>query len=68
MKRNGSAPYELCVMATGGGAYKFYDMLKDALVVNVLREDEMECLIIGVWCDPFFPCAIWREPRANEWV
>lgn len=48
MKRNGSAPYELCVMATGGGAYKFYDMLKDALGVNVLREDEMECLIIGM--------------------
>ncbi|EGE05796.1 pantothenate kinase [Trichophyton equinum CBS 127.97] len=48
MKRNGSAPYELCVMATGGGAYKFYDMLKDALGVNVLREDEMECLIIGL--------------------
>lgn len=48
MKRNGSAPYELCVMATGGGAYKFYDMLRDALGVNVLREDEMECLIIGV--------------------
>ncbi|KAF3482268.1 uncharacterized protein GIQ15_05027 [Arthroderma uncinatum] len=48
MKRNGSAPYELCVMATGGGAYKYYDMLKDALGVNVLREDEMECLIIGL--------------------
>ncbi|KAM5431688.1 putative pantothenate kinase [Microsporum canis] len=48
MKRNGSVPYELCVMATGGGAYKFYDMLKDALGVNVLREDEMECLIIGL--------------------
>ncbi|KAK2821748.1 hypothetical protein FQN49_007715 [Arthroderma sp. PD_2] len=48
MKRNGSTPYELCVMATGGGAYKYYDMLKDALGVNVLREDEMECLIIGL--------------------
>ena len=44
---NGSNPGELRVMATGGGAYKFYDMIKDALGVDVLREDEMECLIIG---------------------
>lgn len=46
-KLNGSVPSELCVMATGGGAYKFYDKIKDALGVDVLREDEMECLIIG---------------------
>lgn len=38
---------ELCVVATGGGAYKFYDKLKEALNVNILREEEMECLIIG---------------------
>lgn len=44
---NGSKPGELCVMATGGGAYKFYDKIRDALGVDVLREDEMECLIIG---------------------
>jgi hypothetical protein len=44
---NGSKPGELCVMATGGGAYKFYDEIRDALGVDVLREDEMECLIIG---------------------
>lgn len=44
---NGSKPGELRVMATGGGAYKFYDMIRDALGVDVLREDEMECLIIG---------------------
>ena len=44
---NGSRPGELCVMATGGGAYKFYDKIRDALGVDVLREDEMECLIIG---------------------
>lgn len=48
-KRNGSAPYKLTIMATGGGAFKYYDMLKDALGVDVLREDEMECLIIGVY-------------------
>lgn len=44
---NGSRPGELCVMATGGGAYKYYDEMKKVLGVEVLREDEMECLIIG---------------------
>ncbi|MBE3048069.1 type II pantothenate kinase [Candidatus Bathyarchaeota archaeon] len=44
---NGSRPGELCVMATGGGAYKFYDKIREALDVDVIREDEMECLIIG---------------------
>lgn len=44
---NGSRSQELCVMATGGGAYKFYDIIRDALEVEVLREDEMECLIVG---------------------
>ena len=34
-------------MATGGGAYKYYDRMKQVLEVEVLREDEMECLIIG---------------------
>jgi type II pantothenate kinase len=47
-KLNGSRPGELCVMATGGGAYKYYDKIREALEVEVLREDEMECLIIGV--------------------
>jgi type II pantothenate kinase len=46
---NGSRPGELCVMATGGGAYKYYDKIREALGVEVLREDEMECLIIGVY-------------------
>ncbi|KHN98789.1 pantothenate kinase [Metarhizium album ARSEF 1941] len=55
---NGSKPGELCVMATGGGAYKFYDMIRDALGVDVLREDEMECLIIGL---DFFITEIPRE-------
>ncbi|KAF2267943.1 fumble-domain-containing protein [Lojkania enalia] len=45
---NGSAPEELCVMATGGGAFKYYDRIRDALGVEVIREDEMECLIIGL--------------------
>lgn len=46
-KLQGSKPGDLCVMATGGGAYKYYDTLKKALGVEVLREDEMECLIMG---------------------
>lgn len=45
---NGSRPEEFCVMATGGGAYKYYDEMKRVLGVEVLREDEMECLIIGL--------------------
>lgn len=44
---NGSKPDKLCVMATGGGAYKFYERIREQLGVDVLREDEMECLIIG---------------------
>ena len=44
---NGSKPAELCVIATGGGAYKYYERMRDVLGVEVLREDEMECLIIG---------------------
>ncbi|KAF2645137.1 pantothenate kinase 4 [Massarina eburnea CBS 473.64] len=45
---NGAAKDELCVMATGGGAFKFYDQIREALAVKVIREDEMECLIIGL--------------------
>lgn len=55
---NGSKPGELCVMATGGGAYKYHDMIRDELGVDVLREDEMECLIIGL---DFFITEIPRE-------
>ncbi|KZZ93295.1 pantothenate kinase [Moelleriella libera RCEF 2490] len=58
LELNGSQPGELCVMATGGGAYKFYDKIRDALGVDVLREDEMECLIIGL---DFFITEIPRE-------
>lgn len=45
---NGSKGDELCVMATGGGAFKYYDRIREALGVEVIREDEMECLIIGL--------------------
>jgi len=47
MAREGNRPSDLCVMATGGGAYKYYDKIREALGVEVQREDEMECLIIG---------------------
>ena len=45
-------------MATGGGAYKYYDEMKRVLGVEVLREDEMECLIMGL---DFFITEIPRE-------
>ena len=38
----------MVVIATGGGAYKYYDEMKKVLGVEVLREDEMECLIMGL--------------------
>lgn len=37
----------LYVMATGGGAYKYFDKIQEALGVQIYREDEMECLIVG---------------------
>ncbi|KDQ13999.1 hypothetical protein BOTBODRAFT_44913 [Botryobasidium botryosum FD-172 SS1] len=36
------------IMATGGGAHKFYELFSNVLGVEVLREDEMECLIKGL--------------------
>ncbi|OAL49556.1 fumble-domain-containing protein [Pyrenochaeta sp. DS3sAY3a] len=47
-QNNGSRSEELCVMATGGGAFKYYDRITEALGVEVIREEEMECLIIGL--------------------
>ena len=36
------------IMATGGGAHKFYELFQGNLHVEVQREDEMECLIEGL--------------------
>ncbi|KAF9531866.1 fumble-domain-containing protein [Crepidotus variabilis] len=36
------------IMATGGGAHKFYELFHGQLQVEVRREDEMECLIEGL--------------------
>ncbi|KAI8948124.1 fumble-domain-containing protein [Xylaria longipes] len=55
---NGSKPNDLCIMATGGGAFKYHDRIKKALGVDVLSEDEMTCLIIGL---DFFITEIPRE-------
>lgn len=42
MKRN------VKIMATGGGAQKFHEQLHDALGIEVRREEEMECLVLGL--------------------
>jgi type II pantothenate kinase len=36
------------IMATGGGAHRFYERFGAELCVEVSREDEMECLIEGL--------------------
>lgn len=36
------------IMATGGGAHKFYELFRGELRVEVRREDEMACLIEGL--------------------
>ncbi|THG95909.1 hypothetical protein EW026_g5816 [Hermanssonia centrifuga] len=36
------------IMATGGGAHRFYELFGKELQVEVRREDEMECLIEGL--------------------
>ena len=36
------------IIATGGGAHRFYELFRETLGVEVLREDEMECLIEGL--------------------
>ena len=46
-KRNIGKGKKMRVMATGGGSYKFYERMKTELDVEVVQEDEMECLIVG---------------------
>ncbi|KAI9733412.1 MAG: hypothetical protein M1834_003496 [Cirrosporium novae-zelandiae] len=57
-KLNGSRKSDLCVVATGGGAYKYFERMKELLGVEIVREEEMECLIIGL---DFFITEIPRE-------
>ncbi|KAL9006128.1 MAG: hypothetical protein Q9188_001097 [Gyalolechia gomerana] len=47
-QQNGSKSGKMSIMATGGGAYKYYEEMKRVLGVEVLREDEMDCLIMGL--------------------
>lgn len=49
---------QLIIIATGGGAYKYYDKLRNELECRVQKEDEMQCLIIGL---DFFITEICRE-------
>ncbi|GAA6014904.1 hypothetical protein JCM10207_002218 [Rhodosporidiobolus poonsookiae] len=42
MKRN------VQIMATGGGAHKFHQQLRDELGIEVRSEEEMECLVLGL--------------------
>ncbi|KAL8661353.1 MAG: hypothetical protein Q9202_005655 [Teloschistes flavicans] len=56
--QNGQKSGAMVIMATGGGAYKFYEEMKKVLGVEVLREDEMDCLIMGL---DFFITEIPRE-------
>ncbi|PQE05989.1 pantothenate kinase protein [Rutstroemia sp. NJR-2017a BBW] len=67
-KLNGSRPGDLCVMATGGGAYKYYDKIKEALGVDVIREDEMECLIIGMETSSLLLIALTYDPSLDFFI
>ncbi|KAM0788752.1 hypothetical protein ACM66B_002844 [Microbotryomycetes sp. NB124-2] len=42
MKRN------VKIIATGGGAHMYHERLRDELGVEVMREEEMECLVLGL--------------------
>ncbi|KAK4261318.1 hypothetical protein QN277_004332 [Acacia crassicarpa] len=37
----------IAVKATGGGAYKYTDLFKERLGINLDKEDEMDCLVAG---------------------
>lgn len=39
---------KLTVVATGGGAFKYYNQFKDHLSTLVVREDEIQCLVTGL--------------------
>ncbi|KAL8975216.1 MAG: hypothetical protein Q9197_000567 [Variospora fuerteventurae] len=56
--QNGSRSGKMFIMATGGGAYKYYDEMRKVLGAEILREDEMDCLIMGL---DFFITEIPRE-------
>ena len=38
----------LQIMATGGGAHKFYERMKEELGLDIQKEDEMSCLVSGL--------------------
>ncbi|KAK3223361.1 hypothetical protein Dsin_010386 [Dipteronia sinensis] len=38
---------KILIKATGGGAYRFADLIKEKLGVSIEKEEEMECLVAG---------------------
>ncbi|KAK1552292.1 hypothetical protein Q3G72_014005 [Acer saccharum] len=38
---------KILIKATGGGAYRFADLIKEKLGVGIEKEEEMECLVAG---------------------
>ncbi|KAH7570293.1 hypothetical protein ACOSP7_018343 [Xanthoceras sorbifolium] len=38
---------KILIKATGGGAYKFADLIKEKLGVSIEKEEEMDCLVAG---------------------
>ncbi|KAF4366130.1 hypothetical protein F8388_014848 [Cannabis sativa] len=45
--QHGGSPDNYTVKATGGGAYKYADLIKEKLGVCLDKEDEMDCLVAG---------------------
>ncbi|ORZ31724.1 fumble-domain-containing protein [Catenaria anguillulae PL171] len=41
-------PHERTLLATGGGAYKYYETLERELGAKIFKYDEMECLVKGL--------------------
>ena len=41
-------PFDLlCAKVTGGGAYKYSELIEKKLGVSITKEDEMQCMIRG---------------------
>jgi type II pantothenate kinase len=38
----------ISILATGGGSYKYYELLQSKLGVDIIKKDEMESLIFGL--------------------
>ncbi|KAJ3386678.1 Pantothenate kinase 4 [Entophlyctis sp. JEL0112] len=56
---------KILIKATGGGAIKYFDKLQSELGVVVDREDEMECLITGLFMRATFVCLVANTSGLN---